>query len=206
MSVLEFNVYAGFWCRKQDFRDKFIKHLMTRPWSPVQVMQWSKLNSKKQGTWSEKTTNSEDPTRKVLNLARQGVMPNSERNWRHGPTCRRGKHPGRKGTDVEQRRPRAGPGWAQAGRPSPIQGPFAPSTTRNWPLEHQNVLQNHVFGCNIWFYCNQCINGLRYLDVMATKNVGCVCWNSRCNWSVLMPQWKWWLPLWVPIAIVIVSI
>jgi hypothetical protein len=37
------------------------------------------------------------------------------------------EHPGRKGTDVEQRRPRAGPGWAQAGRPSPVQGPFAPS-------------------------------------------------------------------------------
>jgi hypothetical protein len=32
----------------------------------------------------------------------------------------RGKHPGSKGTDVEQRRPRAGPGWAQAGQPSPV--------------------------------------------------------------------------------------
>jgi hypothetical protein len=111
----------------QDFRDKFIKYLMTRPWSPVQVMQWSELNSKNSGTWSEKTTNSEDLTWKVLNLARQGVVPNSERSWRHGPTCRRGEHPGSKGTDVEQRRPRAGPGWAQAGRPSPIQGPFVPS-------------------------------------------------------------------------------
>jgi hypothetical protein len=47
MSVLEFSVYAGFWRRKQDFWDKFIKHLVTRPWSPVQVMQWSKLDSKK---------------------------------------------------------------------------------------------------------------------------------------------------------------
>jgi hypothetical protein len=37
----------------------------------------------------------------------------------------KGKHPRSKGTDVEQRRPRAGPGWAQAqaGRPSPVQGP-----------------------------------------------------------------------------------
>jgi hypothetical protein len=111
----------------QDFRDKFIKHLMTRPWSPVQVMQWSKLKSKKSGTWSEKMTNSEYQTWKVLNLTRQGVMPSSERNWRHGPTWRRGKHLGSKGTDVEQRRPRAGPGWAQAGRPSPVQGPFVPS-------------------------------------------------------------------------------
>jgi hypothetical protein len=47
MSVLEFSVYAGFWRRKQDFRDKFIKHLVTRPWIPVQIMQWSKLDSKK---------------------------------------------------------------------------------------------------------------------------------------------------------------
>jgi hypothetical protein len=111
----------------RDFRDKFIKHLMTRPRSPVQVIQWSKLNSKKSGTWSEKMTNSEDLTRKVLNLARQGVVPNSERNWRHGPTCRRGKHLEDTGTNVEQRRPRAGPGWAQAGRPNPVQCPFAPS-------------------------------------------------------------------------------
>jgi hypothetical protein len=111
----------------QDFRDKFIKHLVTRPWSPVQVMQWSKLNSKKSGTWSEKMTNSEDITRKVPNLARQGAMSNSERNWQQGPTCRRGKDPGSSGTDTTQRRSRAGPGWAQAGRPSPVQGPIPPS-------------------------------------------------------------------------------
>jgi hypothetical protein len=34
---------------------------------------------------------------------------------------------GSKGIDVEKRRPRARPGWAQAGRPSPFQGPFFPS-------------------------------------------------------------------------------
>jgi hypothetical protein len=37
----------------------------------------------------------------------------------------KGKHLEDTGTDVEQRRPRAGPGWA--GRPSPVQGPFVPS-------------------------------------------------------------------------------
>jgi hypothetical protein len=46
MSVLEFTVYAGFWRWKQDFRDKFIKHL-DKTLKPVQVMQWSKLDSKK---------------------------------------------------------------------------------------------------------------------------------------------------------------
>jgi hypothetical protein len=111
----------------QDFQDKFIKHLVTRPWSPVQVMQWSKLNSNKSGTWFEKMTNSVDLTRKVSNLARQEAMSNSERNWRQRPTCRRGKDPGSPGTDITQSRPRAGPGWAQAGRPSPVQGPIPPS-------------------------------------------------------------------------------
>jgi hypothetical protein len=107
----------------QDFRDKFIKHLVTRPWSPVHVMQRSKLNSKKSGTWSEKMTNSEDLTRKVPNLARQGAMSNLKRNWRQGSTCRRGKHLKDTGTDIKQRRPRAGPGWTQTGRPSQVQGP-----------------------------------------------------------------------------------
>jgi hypothetical protein len=111
----------------QDLRDKFIKHLVTRPWSPVQVMQWSKLNSKKSGTSSEKMTNSKDLTRKVPNLVRQGAMSNSERNGWQGPTCRRGKHLEDTGTDNKQRRPRAGPGLAQADRPSPVQGLFVPS-------------------------------------------------------------------------------
>jgi hypothetical protein len=33
-------------CRKQDFRDKFIKHLVIRHWSLVQVKQWSEHDSK----------------------------------------------------------------------------------------------------------------------------------------------------------------
>jgi hypothetical protein len=39
----------------------------------------------------------------------------------------KGKHLEDSGTDTTQRRLRAGPGWAQAGRPSPVQGPFVPS-------------------------------------------------------------------------------
>jgi hypothetical protein len=104
---------------KARLSDKFIKHLVGRLWNPVQVMEWSKLNSKKSGTWSEKMTNSEDLTRKVSKLARQEAMSNSERNWRQRPTCGRGKDPGSSGTDIKQRRPRAGPGWAQAGWPRP---------------------------------------------------------------------------------------
>jgi hypothetical protein len=67
------------------------------------------------------------PNQKSAESCKTRVMPNSERNWWHGPTCRRGKHLEDTGTNVEQRRPRAGPGWAQAGRPSPVQGPFVPS-------------------------------------------------------------------------------
>jgi hypothetical protein len=40
----------------------------------------SKLDSKKPGTQPEKMTNSEDLTRKVPNLARQGATSNSKRN------------------------------------------------------------------------------------------------------------------------------
>jgi hypothetical protein len=39
----------------------------------------------------------------------------------------KGEHLEDTGTDIEQRRPRAGPGWAQAGRPSLVQCPFASS-------------------------------------------------------------------------------
>jgi hypothetical protein len=39
----------------------------------------------------------------------------------------KGEHLEDTGTDIEQRRPRTGPRWAQAGRPSPVQCPFVPS-------------------------------------------------------------------------------
>jgi hypothetical protein len=74
------------------------------------------------GTKPEKMKNSEDPVRKVLNLAGQGASSNLKRNWQQGPTCRRGKDLEDSGTDTRQRRLSAGPKWAQAGRPSPFQG------------------------------------------------------------------------------------
>jgi hypothetical protein len=125
MSVLEFSVYAGFWRRKQDFRDKFIKYLVTRPWSTYKSCNEAKLTPRSPGTKPENMTNSEDLSRKVSNLAGQGATFNSERNWRQGPTCRRGKDLEDSGTDARRRRQATGPRWAQAGRPSPVQGPFA---------------------------------------------------------------------------------
>jgi hypothetical protein len=71
----------------------------------------------------EKMTNSEDLPRKVSNLAGQGASSNSERNWRQGPTCRRGKDLEDSGTKPGWRRRLTRPKWAQAGRPSPFRGP-----------------------------------------------------------------------------------
>jgi hypothetical protein len=71
------------------------------------------------GTKPEKMTNSEDPVRKVLNLAGHGASFNSERNWRQGPTCRRGKDLEDSGTVTGRRRPRTRPKWAQADQPRP---------------------------------------------------------------------------------------
>jgi hypothetical protein len=68
------------------------------------------------GTKPEKMINSEDLARKVSNLMRQGASSNSERNWRQGPTCRRGKDLEDSGTYAGRRRPRTGPKWSQAGR------------------------------------------------------------------------------------------
>jgi hypothetical protein len=99
----------------------FTKHLMKRPWSPVQVKQCSKHDSKKPWTKPEKIKNSEDPVRKVLNLAWQGASSNSKRNWQQGPTCRRGKALEDSGSNTRQSKPSARPKWAQ-----PISKPSRP--------------------------------------------------------------------------------
>jgi hypothetical protein len=83
------------------------------------------LTPRSPGTKPEKMINSEDLPRKVSKLVGQGATSNLERNWRQGPTCRRGKDLEDSGTDVGQRRQAIGPGWAQAGRPIPFQGPVA---------------------------------------------------------------------------------
>jgi hypothetical protein len=128
MSVLEFSVYAGFWRWKQDFRDKFIKHLVTRLWSPVQVMQWSKLDSKKPKDQTREDDKFRGPTQKSAEscgtrsyvqlrekLMKWAHMQKGEGSRRHG-NQRRAKEAGNWAG--------MGPGRsAQAGWPSPFQGP-----------------------------------------------------------------------------------
>jgi hypothetical protein len=63
-------------------------------------------------TKPEKMMNSEDLSKKVPNLAGQGVKSSSERNWRQGPTCRKGKDLEDTRTDATRRRQATGPGWA----------------------------------------------------------------------------------------------
>jgi hypothetical protein len=77
----------------------------------------NEVNMTPRSPWTkpEKMTNSKDLPRKVLNLAGQGASSNSERNWRQGPTCRRGKDLEDSGTNAERRRRLTGPKWAQAG-------------------------------------------------------------------------------------------
>jgi hypothetical protein len=99
---------------------------MTRPWNPVQVKQLSKHDSKKPKDQTREDENSKDPVRKLSNLAGQGASSNPKRNWQQGPTCRWGKTLEDSGTDTEQRRLRARPKWAQAGRLSPFRGPDTP--------------------------------------------------------------------------------
>jgi hypothetical protein len=118
MSVLEFSVYAGFWRWKQDFRDNFIKHLVQDLEAPYKSCNEANLTPRSPGTKPEKMTNSDDLSRKVSNLAGQGATSNSERNWRQGPTCRRGKDLEDSGTDATRRRQATGLGGPRPAGPA----------------------------------------------------------------------------------------
>jgi hypothetical protein len=88
--------------------------------APYKSCNEANLTPRSPRTKPEKMTNSEDLSRKVSNLAGQGATSNSERNWRQGPTCRKGKDLEDSGTDATRRRQATGLGWAQAGRPRTV--------------------------------------------------------------------------------------
>jgi hypothetical protein len=130
MSILEFSVYAGFWHWKQDFRDKFIKHLVTRPWSPIQVMQWSKLDSKKPRDQAREDYKLWEPTQKSAESCGTRSYVQLKEKLTTRAHIQKGEGSRRLGN--RQRAKEAG-NWAgmgpvrlaQAGRPGPFQGPVA---------------------------------------------------------------------------------
>jgi hypothetical protein len=83
-------------------------------------------------TKPEKMKHSEDLVKKLPNLAGQGASSNPKRNWRQGPTCRRGKTLEDSGSNTGQRRPRAGLKWprlvgpGRLAQPSPLRDPVSP--------------------------------------------------------------------------------
>jgi hypothetical protein len=85
------------------------------------------------GTKPEKIKNSEDPVRKLPNLARQGASSNPKRNWWQGPTCRSGK----------TQEPTSGKWGRWLGRSGPRPtGPahFHAQSAPLWPSRHSGYL------------------------------------------------------------------
>jgi hypothetical protein len=87
-------VHVGFgvWCLcrnlalKARLPVKFIKHLVIRPWSPVQVKQWSEHDSKKPKVQPVKTENSEHLNRKCW------ILWDKELHLNHRETDVKGPH------------------------------------------------------------------------------------------------------------------
>ena len=86
MWYLKFIIYAGIKHLNEDFRVKFIKHLVTRPWSPAQVKQWSEHDSKKPKDQPVKTENSKHLNRKCW------ILRDKELHLNRGETDVKGPH------------------------------------------------------------------------------------------------------------------
>jgi hypothetical protein len=102
----------------------------TRPWSPVQVMQWSKLDSKKLRDLTREDDKLRGPSRKsaescrIRSFVQLGEKLTTRAHMQKGEGSRRLRnryHAKEAGNWAE-----VGPGRsAQAGRPSPFRGPVA---------------------------------------------------------------------------------
>jgi hypothetical protein len=140
MSVLEFSVYTGFKRWKLDFQDKFIKHLVTRPWSPVQVVQWSKLHFKKprDQTWEDDKLRG--PSQKsVESYGTKSYVQLGEKLTTRAH-MQEGEDLEDLGTDTTWRRRLTGPKWAQAIRPR-LTGPThsGAQSPPLWPSHHSDI-------------------------------------------------------------------
>jgi hypothetical protein len=102
---------------------------MTRPWSTVQVKQWSKHDSKKPKDQTREDENSEHPVRKLPNLVGQGASSNPKRNWRQGPTRR-----SEKTLEDSGPTPDKGGRWLGWSGPKPA-GPARLAQPISWPSQ-----------------------------------------------------------------------
>jgi hypothetical protein len=103
---------------------------LTRPWSPVQVMQWSKHDSKKPRDQTREDDKLRGPSQKSAKSCETRSFVQLGEKLTTRATCRRGKDLEDLGIDAGQRRSRraeVGPSRsAQADRPSPLRGPVTP--------------------------------------------------------------------------------
>jgi hypothetical protein len=98
---------------------------MTRPWSPVQVKKWSEHDSKKPKNQAREDEKLWGPSQKSA----ESCETKSFVQFREKLTTRahrRGEDIEDSGSNTGRRRPRTGPKWVQAGRPSPFRGPVGP--------------------------------------------------------------------------------
>jgi hypothetical protein len=98
---------------------------MTRPWSPVQVMQWSKHDSKKPRDQAQEDDKLRGPGRKsVESCGTRSFIQFGEKLMTRAH-MQKGEDLEESGTDATWRRQATGPGSAQADRPGPFRGPVA---------------------------------------------------------------------------------
>jgi hypothetical protein len=108
----------------QDFQIKLIKHLVRRSCSPIQVKIRSEHDSKCPEDWIVKAENSDDLNRKCWSLRNKEPYPNRGENDTKGSHAEGWKF--QKTHEVSPTKEVVNwAGWAQAGWPSPLQGPFA---------------------------------------------------------------------------------
>jgi hypothetical protein len=99
---------------------------MTRPWSPVQVKQLSKHDSKKPRDQAREDEKLWGPSQKSVESCGTRSFIQSREKLVTRATCRRGKDLEDSGTDTWQSRSSAGPKWAQASWSRPFPSPVDP--------------------------------------------------------------------------------
>jgi hypothetical protein len=98
---------------------------LTRPWSPVQVMQWSKLDSKKPRDQTREDDKLRGPSQKSAESCTTRSFVQLGEKLTTMAHMQKGKDLEDSGTDATQRRQATRPRWAQTGRPGPFWGPVA---------------------------------------------------------------------------------